>query len=445
MVDYSPALMTDMYEYTMLDASLKDGTANRKCVFEVYTRHLPEGRRYGVVAGIGRILDELGRFLLSDEDLRFLSDRKVVSKETISWLENLHFSGSIKGYREGEMFFPNSPILQVEGTFGECTLLETLVLSVLNYDSAVASAASRMVSAAKDRPCMDMGGRRTNEWAAVAAARAAVIGGFQGTANLLAAQLYGLKAIGTAAHCFTLVHDDERSAFASQVEALGTQHHAAGGHVQRRRGGEDRRGGRRSSSWAACASIRGDLAAMAQRVRNQLDALGATNTKITVTNDLDEYALAALQTAPVDSYGVGTMLVTGSGAPTCAMVYKLTERENSAGDDAAGGEEVEGQGHVFPAASSPTVHYEYCVWPRLRTCDLRLGKPAGRSIGRKRDGRTCWSTTSTNGDIDSRLSGSRRHRRRARTTAPRRCAELPITAQSLMKGEPVIPTEITVL
>ena len=187
MVDYSPALMTDMYEYTMLDASLKDGTANRKCVFEVYTRHLPEGRRYGVVAGIGRILDELSRFLLSDEDLRFLSDRKVVSKETISWLENLHFSGSIKGYREGEMFFPNSPILQVEGTFGECTLLETLVLSVLNYDSAVASAASRMVSAAKDRPCMDMGGRRTNEWAAVAAARAAVIGGFQGTANLLAA------------------------------------------------------------------------------------------------------------------------------------------------------------------------------------------------------------------------------------------------------------------
>ena len=145
MVDYSPALMTDMYEYTMLDASLKDGTANRKCVFEVYTRHLPEGRRYGVVAGIGRILDELSRFLLSDEDLRFLSDRKVVSKETISWLENLHFSGSIKGYREGEMFFPNSPILQVEGTFGECTLLETLVLSVLNYDSAVASAASRMV------------------------------------------------------------------------------------------------------------------------------------------------------------------------------------------------------------------------------------------------------------------------------------------------------------
>ena len=330
MVDYSPALMTDMYEYTMLDACLRDGTADRKCVFEVFTRHLPAGRRYGVVAGTGRILDALENFHLDDEDLKFLADRKVVSPDTIKWLENFRFSGSIKGYREGEMFFPNSPILQIEGTFGECTLLETLVLSILNYDSAVASAASRMVSAAKNRPCMDMGGRRTNEWSAVAAARAAVVGGFQGTANLLAAQLYGLKAIGTAAHCFTLVHDDERSAFESQIAALGknttllvdtynieeavkTAVEVAGPEL----------GGVRIDS--------GDLASLAQRVRNQLDALGATNTRITVTNDLDEYALAALQTAPVDSYGVGTMLVTGSGAPTCAMVYKLTEREGADG------------------------------------------------------------------------------------------------------------------
>ena len=164
MVDYSPALMTDMYEYTMLDAALKDGTANRPCVFEIFTRHLPAGRRYGVLAGTGRILDALEHFHLDDDDLAFLADRKIVSKETLDWLKDFRFTGSIKGYREGEMFFPNSPVLQVEGTFGECTLLETLLLSILNYDSAVASAASRMVSAAKDRPCMDMGGRRTNEW-----------------------------------------------------------------------------------------------------------------------------------------------------------------------------------------------------------------------------------------------------------------------------------------
>ena len=423
MLDYSPALMTDMYEYTMLDACLKDGTANRKCVFEIFTRHLPLGRHYGVAAGQGRILDALEKFHLDDNDLKFLADRKVVSPETIKWLENFHFSGSIKGYREGEMFFPNSPILQVEGTFGECTLLETLLLSILNYDSAVASAASRMATAAKDRPCMDMGGRRTNEWAAVAAARAAVVGGFKGTANLLAAQMYGLKAIGTAAHCFTLVHDDEKSAFESQIAALGknttllvdtynieeavkTAVEVAGPEL----------GGVRIDS--------GDLASLAQRVRNQLDALGATNTKITVTNDLDEYALAALQTAPVDSYGVGTMLVTGSGAPTCAMVYKLTERRELRRRNAAGRQEVEGQGHRSgPQARLPLLRI---LAGRLRTRHLRLRRqarriPAGRRLeGPARRLRHQWREP-------QRIPGPRRDRQRAqlpragaRRTADRR-------------------------
>ncbi|MBT1160313.1 nicotinate phosphoribosyltransferase [Bifidobacterium sp. SO1] len=439
-MDYSPALMTDMYEYTMLDATLRDGTTNRKCVFEVYTRHLPEGRRYGVTAGTGRILDALERFHLDDEDLRFLSDRKVVSPETIKWLENYRFSGSIKGYREGEMFFPNSPILQVEGTFGECTLLETLVLSILNYDSAVASAASRMVSAAKDRPCMDMGGRRTNEWAAVAAARAAVIGGFKGTANLLAAQMYGLKAIGTAAHCFTLVHDSERDAFASQIAALGknttllvdtynieeavkTAVEVAGPEL----------GGIRIDS--------GDLASLAQRVRNQLDALGATNTKITVTNDLDEYALAALQTAPVDSYGVGTMLVTGSGAPTCAMVYKLTERENADGVMQPVAKKSKDKASI-PGRKLAYRSYEY----NLADCEHVIsGSEDALAAYEPKDG---WKDLLVDyvdhGQINPQYQGHdaimAAHEYRARALA-----ELPITAQSLMKGEPVIPTETTVL
>ena len=157
MVDYSPALMTDMYEYTMLDAALKDGTADRKCVFEVFTRHLPEGRRYGVVAGTGRILDALEHFHLDEADLKFLVDRHVVSPETIKWLENFHFSGTIRGYREGEMFFPNSPILQVEGTFGECTLLETLILSVLNYDSQWPPPPHVWRRQPTDRPCHGYG------------------------------------------------------------------------------------------------------------------------------------------------------------------------------------------------------------------------------------------------------------------------------------------------
>lgn len=440
MLDYSPALMTDMYEYTMLDVCLKDGTANRKCVFEIFTRHLPLGRHYGVAAGQGRILDALEKFHLDDNDLKFLADRKVVSPETIKWLENFHFSGSIKGYREGEMFFPNSPILQVEGTFGECTLLETLLLSILNYDSAVASAASRMATAAKDRPCMDMGGRRTNEWAAVAAARAAVVGGFKGTANLLAAQMYGLKAIGTAAHCFTLVHDDEKSAFESQIAALGknttllvdtynieeavkTAVEVAGPEL----------GGVRIDS--------GDLASLAQRVRNQLDALGATNTKITVTNDLDEYALAALQTAPVDSYGVGTMLVTGSGAPTCAMVYKLTERENSAGEMQPVAKKSKDKATV-PGRKLAFRSYEYS----LADCEHVIsGSEDKLAAYQPEDG---WKDLLvdyvTNGENHSEYQGHdaivNAHNYRAQALA-----ELPIGAQSLMKGDPVIPTEVTVL
>lgn len=440
MVDYSPAMMTDMYEYTMLDAALKDGTANRKCVFEIFTRHLPEGRRYGVVAGTGRILDALERFHLDDDDLRFLSDRNIVSAETIAWLERFHFSGSIKGYREGEMFFPNSPVLQVEGTFGECTLLETLLLSILNYDCAVASAASRMVTAAKDRPCMDMGGRRTNEWSAVAASRAAVVGGFQGTANLLAAQLYGLKAIGTAAHCFTLVHDSERDAFISQIDALGrnttllvdtynieeavkTAVEVAGPEL----------GGVRIDS--------GDLAALAQRVRNQLDALGATNTKITVTNDLDEYALAALQTAPVDSYGVGTRLVTGSGAPTCAMVYKLTERENADGVMQPVAKKSKDKATV-PGRKLAFRSYEY----NLADCEHVIsGSEDQLAAFRPEEG---WKDLLVDfvdhGQIDTTWQGHdaimAAHDYRAKALA-----ELPITAQSLMRGEPVIPTETTVL
>lgn len=440
MVDYSPAMMTDMYEYTMLDAALKDGTANRKCVFEIFTRHLPEGRRYGVVAGTGRILDALERFHLDDDDLRFLSDRKIVSAETIAWLERFHFSGSIKGYREGEMFFPNSPVLQVEGTFGECTLLETLLLSILNYDCAVASAASRMVTAAKDRPCMDMGGRRTNEWSAVAASRAAVVGGFQGTANLLAAQLYGLKAIGTAAHCFTLVHDSERDAFISQIDALGrnttllvdtynieeavkTAVEVAGPEL----------GGVRIDS--------GDLAALAQRVRNQLDALGATNTKITVTNDLDEYALAALQTAPVDSYGVGTRLVTGSGAPTCAMVYKLTERENADGVMQPVAKKSKDKATV-PGRKLAFRSYEY----NLADCEHVIsGSEDQLAVFRPEEGwKDLLADFVDHGQIDATWQGHdaimAAHDYRAQALA-----ELPITAQSLMRGEPVIPTETTVL
>ncbi|UZN04686.1 nicotinate phosphoribosyltransferase [Cellulomonas sp. S1-8] len=326
----STALLTDRYELTMLQAALADGTAHRRCVFEVFTRRLPAGRRYGVLAGTGRVLEQLAAFRFGTPELDWLGDERIVDDATLEYLADYRFGGDVVGYAEGEVFFPQSPVLVVEGTFAEAVLLETLVLSVLNYDSAIASAASRMTSAAVDRPCLEMGARRAHEDAAVAAARAAVVAGFAGTSNLEAGRRYGLPTIGTAAHAFTLLHDDEEAAFASQVRSQGAGTTLLVDTYDVRRGVERAL----AAAGTALGAVRldsGDLGVLAQEVRAQLDAAGAFDTRIVVTSDLDEYAIASLAAVPVDTYGVGTALVTGSGAPTCGMVYKLVAREGASG------------------------------------------------------------------------------------------------------------------
>ncbi|MFF1725154.1 nicotinate phosphoribosyltransferase [Streptomyces sviceus] len=324
----STALFTDQYELTMLQAALKAGTAERRSVFEVFTRRLPEGRRYGVVAGTGRVLDAVENFRFDGNVLTFLRERSIVDEETLDWLASYRFGGDIWGYPEGEVYFPGSPIMRVEGSFAECVLLETVILSILNHDSAIAAAASRMSSAAGDRPLIEMGARRTHELSAVAAARAAYVGGFATTSDLAAGFRYGIPTVGTSAHAFTLLHDQERDAFQAQVDSLGrnttllvdtydvteavrTAVEVAGPEL------------------GAVRIDSGDLLLVAHRVRQQLDELGAKGTRIIVTSDLDEYAIASLAAAPVDAYGVGTQLVTGSGHPTASMVYKLVARAES--------------------------------------------------------------------------------------------------------------------
>lgn len=318
----------------MIDASLDSGLAQRRSVFEVFNRRLPAGRRYSVVAGIGRLLDAVERFRFGDDELGYLREHRIVRPETIEFLGDLRFTGSISGYPEGECFFPGSPVITVEGTFAEAVMLETLVLSILNHDCAVAAAASRMITAAHGRPCLEMGARRTHEEAAVAAARAAAVAGFAGTSELEAARSHGMTPIGTAAHSFTLLHDDECAAFDAQIAALGpgttllVDTYDVSQGVERAVAAARRAGG----ELGAVRLDSGDLVAQAFRVRKQLDDLGATTTRIVVTSDLDEYAIAALNAAPVDSYGVGTKLVTGSGHPTAELVYKLVARANDAGE-----------------------------------------------------------------------------------------------------------------
>jgi nicotinate phosphoribosyltransferase len=318
----STALLTDRYELTMLAAALADGTATRHCVFEVFARRLPEGRRYGVVAGTARLLESIGRFRFGSEELAALAD--VVDGATLDWLADYRFSGDVDGYPEGELYFPGSPILTVTGSFVDAVVLETLSLSILNHDSAIASAAARMVTAAAGRPLIEMGSRRTHEAAAVAAARAAYLAGFSATSNLEAERRHGIPTAGTAAHAWVLLHDDELGAFGSQVRALGPETTLLVDTYDIRRGVELAV----QAAGPELGAIRidsGDLGELARQAREQLDALGATKTRIVLSGDLDEYAIASLRAEPVDSYGVGTSLVTGSGAPTAGMVYKLVE------------------------------------------------------------------------------------------------------------------------
>ncbi|WNV82732.1 nicotinate phosphoribosyltransferase [Umezawaea sp. Da 62-37] len=420
----STALLTDHYELTMLAAALRDGTADRPCVFEVFARRLPEGRRYGVVAGTGRLLDAIRDFRFGEAELSRLGEAGVVDDRTLAWLADYEFTGEVDGYPEGELHFPGSPILQVRASFGVGVVLETLALSILNHDSAIASAAARMVGAANGRRMIEMGSRRTHEEAAVAAARAAYLAGFTATSNLEAGRRHGIPTAGTCAHAFTLLHDTEEAAFRSQVEALGadttllvdTYDITNGIELAVRAAGP---------GLGAVRIDSGDLGVLARQAREQLDSLGAKNTRIVVSGDLDEYSIAALRAEPVDSYGVGTSLVTGSGAPTAGMVYKLVEvdgrpvAKRSSHKESRGGRKGALRKHKDTGTSLEEVVFPFHEQPDLDEHDRLLHVPLLRG-GQPADG-------------VATLAESRERLRAA-------LVSVPWEGLKLSRGEPAIPT-----
>jgi nicotinate phosphoribosyltransferase len=327
----STAFLTDRYELTMLEAALRSGRASCPATFEVFTRRIPERRPWGVFAGLGRFTDALLDFHFGPEELSGLEEHQVVDAATAAYLASYHFSGRIDAYREGELYTAGSPVLTVEASFGEGLLLETLALSILNFDSAVAGAASLITIAAGGRPVIEMGSRRVDPNAAVAAARAAYIGGFASTSNLQAGRLYGIPTAGTASHAFVLAYPSETEAFAAQVAAFGP------GTTLLVDTYDPMQGIRNALEVAGpgLGAVRidsGDLGLEALRARKLLDELGASQTKLVVTGDLEARTIAALGAAPVDSFGVGTNVVTGMGAASAGFVYKLV----SVGDPGGG-------------------------------------------------------------------------------------------------------------
>jgi nicotinate phosphoribosyltransferase len=423
----STALLTDRYELTMLDAALRDGTAMRPSVFEVFARRLPTGRRYGVVAGVERVLDALEDFHFDDAILRWLETEGVVSAPTLRWLADYRFDGDIHAYREGEVHVDASPVMTVVATFADALLVETLLLSILNHDSAIAAAAARMVSAAGGRRLLEFGSRRTHEEAAVAAARAAVLVGFDATSNLEAGHHYGLPTAGTTGHAFILVHDDERSAFTSQIATAGAGTTLLVDTYDTARGVE----AALATAGTELGGIRidsGDLHALARHARTVLDDAGAPDARIVVSGDLDEFAIERLATAPVDAYGVGTSLVTGSGAPTAGFVYKLVARATAPG------------GEFTPVAKGGGTKATVGRWKVASrelvngTATRELLRPAGTP--RPEGSRPLQIPVLERGERigTSDLDATREHHRRA-------MAELPDVAHDLTPGDVCFPSE----
>ena len=423
----STALLTDHYELTMLQSAFTSGAAHRRSVFELFPRRLPEGRRYGVVAGVGRALDAIEAFRFTDADIAFLEERHVVDDRTLEWLAGFRFSGDVWGYAEGETYFPYSPLVVVEASFAEAVLLETVLLSIYNHDGAIASAASRMTWAAGERPCIEMGSRRTHEDAAVASARAAYVAGFTASSNLRVGQQYGVPTTGTSAHSFTLLHDSEADAFRAQVESLGrgtTLLVDTFDIAEAVRLGVEIAG----PELGAVRIDSGDLGVLAHRVRAQLDQLGARDTKIIVTSDLDEFAIAGLSSAPVDGYGVGTQLVVGSGHPTCGFVYKLVARADADGVMT---------GVAKKSKDKISIGGRKYALRRLSPDGVAQAEVVGIGQPAENDGddRALLVPLVRDGETVGRESLETARKRHMQSRA-----ELPLRARSLSKGEPAIET-----
>lgn len=422
-------LLTDKYELTMLAAALRDGTANRRTGFEMFTRRLPEARRYGVVAGTDRFLDALTRFTFDDAALGLLAE--FLTAETVDFLRDFRFRGDIDGYPEGELHFAGSPVLSVHGSFAECIVLETLLLSIYNHDTAIASAAARMVNAAGGRALIEMGSRRTHEQAAVAAARAAYLAGFAGTSNLEAHRSFGVPVLGTSAHAFTLLHtgaDGESAAFRAQVATQGVDTTLLVDTYDVTTGVANAV----AAAGPGLGAVRidsGELAVLAHQVRDQLDRLGATGTKIVVSGDLDEYVIAALRAAPVDSYGVGTALVTGSGVPTAGFVYKLVEVDGKPVHKRSTGKESQGGGKqaLRLARHSGTITEEVVY-------------PAGRPPEVDAPARMLTAPLVRGGDVVTDTGAAALAAARDRVVSG--LHSLPWEGLKLAHGEPAIPTRL---
>ncbi|RUL51722.1 nicotinate phosphoribosyltransferase [Lysinibacillus antri] len=337
--DDSLTLHTDLYQINMAESYWADGIHNRKAVFELYFRKLPFGNGYAIFAGLERILQYLRDFHFSESDIAYLSNELGYKEDFIEYLKNIKFTGNIYSMVEGELVFANEPILRVEAPLVEAQLIETALLNIVNYQTLIATKASRIKQVIKNEGSAEFGTRRAQEMdAAIWGARAAVIGGFDSTSNVRAGKLFDIPVSGTHAHAMVQAYKSEYDAFHSYAKRhkdcvflVDTYNTLKSGvpnaiKVAKELGDQINFVGIRLDS--------GDIAFLSKEARRMLDEAGFPNAKIIVSNDLDEYTILNLkaQGAKVDSWGIGTKLITAYDQPALGAVYKLVSIENAKGE-----------------------------------------------------------------------------------------------------------------
>jgi len=338
-VDDSNALHTDLYQINMAETYWADGIHNKKSVFELFFRNLPFGNGYAIFAGLERILDYLRNFRFSESDIAYLKEEVGYRDDFLAYLKDLRFTGDVYSMVEGEVVFANEPLVRIEAPLAEAQLVESALLNIVNYQTLIATKASRIKQVAKDETVMEFGTRRAQEMdAAIWGARAAVIGGIEATSNVRAGKRFNIPISGTHAHSLVQAYKNEYEAFhvyakrhKDCVFLVDTYNTLKIGvptaiKVAKELGDQINFIGIRLDS--------GDIAFLSKEARRMLDEAGFHDAKIVVSNDLDEYTILNLkaQGAQVDVWGIGTKLITAYDQPALGAVYKIVAIENEAGE-----------------------------------------------------------------------------------------------------------------
>lgn len=338
--DDSLMLHTDLYQINMLYTYWKKGIDQKQAVFEAYFRNNPFENGYAIFAGLERVINFIQDLKFTDSDLEYIDSLDLYSDDFLEYLKNIEFNLTIRSMVEGELCFANEPLIQVEGPLGQCQLVETAILNIINYQTLIATKAARMRSVVGEHDKLsEFGSRRAQEMdAALWGTRAAYIGGFDSTSNVRAGKLFGLPVSGTHAHSLVQAYRDEYQAFKAYAEThknviflVDTYDTLRSGipnaiRVAKEMGDKINFLGVRIDS--------GDMAYQSKRIREQLDEAGFPDAHIVASNDLDEKTILNLrmQGAKINDWGVGTKIITAFDQPALGAVYKLVSIEDENGD-----------------------------------------------------------------------------------------------------------------